>query len=447
MRYFYLLFLCTNFLYAQSDVPMTLRAQFNGSFGYTIIGNTLNQFDNYQDPVPPCQMLTQSSATLNLLPNQNIVAAYLYWGGIGNGTFDPIVQLNNVSYNATQTVVGFPENNPVFASFNSFRDVTAQIINTGNGLYTLSNLDLNPIINAYCSNGTYNSGWHIVVVYNQINLPNQQLNIYDGLNIVNEFFNNGITPIAINNLNVVSNQNAKLTYVALNGSPNLFVNESVTFNGNILSNALNPPNNPFNGSNSFTGSTTNWNQDIDTFDISPFIAVGQTQANLTLNSIFYRFIQTVVTSIRSELPDATVVINQVSGQEICGNRDIAVNYTVFNTNSNAVLPANVPVSFYANNVLLQTVNTTSSVPIGGSLVLNTTVSIPVSIPNTFTLKIVVDNSAINTSTVAESNENNNEFSQSVTLLGATLNPTFSIPTTFCQGANVPALPSLSSNNI
>jgi gliding motility-associated-like protein len=448
MRYLLPILFIFNCIYSQSDVPVTLRAQFNGSFGYTIIGNTHNESDNYQfTPPPPCQMLTQSSATLNLLPNQNIIAAYLYWGGIGDGTFNPIVQLNNISYSATQTFVSDPfgigDNN----YFNSFSDVTNQVLNSGNGSYILSNFNLNPIIGNYCSNSIYNSGWHLIIIYNQPTLPNVQLNIYDGNNCVSEFFNNGVTPINIGNLNIVSTQNAKMSYVALNGSPNLFLNESILFNGNILSNILNPPNNPFNGTNSFTGSTTNWNQDIDTFDISPFISVGDTQANITMKSVFSRFIQTVVTSIRSELPDATVQVSQVTGQEVCNNRNLVVNYTVSNINSNAVLPANVPVSFYANNVLLQTINTPSAVAIGGSLALNTTVAIPPSVPNTFTLKVIVDNTATNTSTVAESNETNNEFSQNVTLLGNTVNPVFSLANTFCQGAIVPTLPLISNNGI
>ena len=122
-----------------------------------------------------------------------------------------------------------------------------------------------------------------------------------------------------------------------------------------MSNTLNPPNNPFNSTNSFTGSTTNWHQDIDTFDISSFINVGDTQANIVFKSFYYRFVQTLVTSIRSELPDATVALSQVSGQEVCNNRNLLVNCTVKNTNSNAVLPVNVPVSFYADNVFLSTV--------------------------------------------------------------------------------------------
>ena len=66
-----------NVVFSQSDVPSTLKNQFNGRFGYTIIGNTHNELNNWQYPTPPCQMLTQSSATLNLSPNQNIVGTFL----------------------------------------------------------------------------------------------------------------------------------------------------------------------------------------------------------------------------------------------------------------------------------------------------------------------------------------------------------------------------------
>lgn len=198
-------FLLLNFYtFAQSDVPLTLRAQFNGQYGYTIIGNTHNEFDNWQSPPPACQILTQSSATLNLLPNQNIVAAYLYWSGIGDGTFDQNILLNGVSYSSSPSVT-YPEDNVVFSYFGCFNNVTNQVLNTGNGLYTFSNLDLNPIISSYCNTGSQYSGWHMVVIYSQIGLNNRQLNIYDGLNAVITYFNNGVTSLTVNDLNVIDN--------------------------------------------------------------------------------------------------------------------------------------------------------------------------------------------------------------------------------------------------
>lgn len=448
MRIVIFLLFCFNFLTAQSDIPLTLRAQFNGSYGYTIIGNTHNEFDNWQNPQPPCQMLTQSSAILNLFSNQTIVGAYLYWGGIGNGLENTTVKLNNINLTASNTFLSFPEPSftiPVY--FNSFVDVTNQVISTGNGLYTFSEIDLNPFIIDYCSSALYNLGWHIIVVYSQVGLPNNQINIYDGNNMVGIYFNNGVTQIPVNNLNVVETNGAKMTYVALNGSPNYFDQEAVLLNNNVLSNTLNPANNPFNGTNSFTNSSTNWNQDIDTFDISPYITVGDTQANITLKSIPYRFVQTLVTSIRSELPDATAQLNQVTGQQICGNRNLTVNYTVANTNSNAPLPANLPVSFYANTTLLTTVNTPAIIPIGATASFSVNLTIPASIPNAFNLRVVVDNSATNQSTIAESNENNNTSAQNITLLGNPVLSVFNVPTTFCQNAVVPVLPAVSNNGI
>ena len=143
--------LITNICFSQSDTPITLRAQFNGSYGYTIIGNTHNAVDNwFQNPPPPCLMLTQSAANLNLQSNQTIVAAYLYWGGIGDGTLNPIIKFNNIPYVATQIFTCFPEPTPTIVYFNAFTDVTNQVQNTGNGVYNFTDIDLNSIINNYC---------------------------------------------------------------------------------------------------------------------------------------------------------------------------------------------------------------------------------------------------------------------------------------------------------
>lgn len=445
MKYVIVLLLTFNLFYAQTDVPLTLLTQFNGTFGYTIIGKTLNEFDNRKTPPPPCQILTQSSATLNLLPSQTIVAAYLYWGGIGDGTFDPNVKLNGITYAAAQTSVCNPHSDDTpeqVREFNSFQDVTSQVIATGNGVYTFSDLDLNPIIDSYlCSSKTFNAGWHIVVIYNQSTLENTLINIYDGLSCISAFFGpGGYNSFPLSDLDVVDTENAKLSIVALNGSPLLYYNEQLNINFWGLGATSQ---NPFNGTNTFTGSTTNYNQDIDTFDISQFINVGDTQATIGLGSLIPRYVQTIVTSIRSLLPDATVDITQVTGQEICNNRDLAINYTVSNLNCNAPLPANAPVSFYANNTLIQTIYTPSSIAIDDSLPLSTTLSIPPSIPYTFTLKVIVDDSL----TITERHENNNEATQEVTLLESTIVPNFTFPNTFCKDSTIPTLPSLSDNGI
>ena len=179
----------------------------------------------------------------------------------------------------------------------------------------------------YCSNAVYYSGWNIIVVYEDLTLPNTQLNIYNGFRYVgNEnFFSYNFL---VDGLNIIDTANAKMSTISWNGSPNQYFGESILLNNNTLSNAQNPADNPFNSTNNFTGSSTNWNQDIDLFDISPFIAVGDTSVQITVNSIALRFLQTLVTSIRSELPDATAKISSVIGQETCGNRDLVVTCTI-----------------------------------------------------------------------------------------------------------------------
>ena len=81
MKLFHAFLLFINSLNAQSNVPLTLRGQFNGKVDYTVVGNAHNALANWQTPSTPCEMLTLSIANLNLLLNQNIVAAYLSWSG------------------------------------------------------------------------------------------------------------------------------------------------------------------------------------------------------------------------------------------------------------------------------------------------------------------------------------------------------------------------------
>ncbi|MFD2433232.1 hypothetical protein ACFSO9_06520 [Mesonia maritima] len=67
---------------------LSLYNQFNGHYDYTAVGNTMNLAENETNiPGQPCTILTQSSADLNLLSTQSLIAAYLYWAGSGSGDF------------------------------------------------------------------------------------------------------------------------------------------------------------------------------------------------------------------------------------------------------------------------------------------------------------------------------------------------------------------------
>jgi hypothetical protein len=57
--------------------------------------------------------------------------------------------------------------------------------------------------------------------------------------------------------------------------------KTLRVNGNPLSNPpLNPVNNAFNGTNSFTGSNTLYNMDLDVYNIQNNIKIGDTSAKI-----------------------------------------------------------------------------------------------------------------------------------------------------------------------
>ncbi len=378
---------------------ISLIEQFNGRFDFVFIGNTLNPEENSFQFFP--SIYTSSSAILNLNPNDEIEKAYLYWAGCGPGDFD--VKLNGETINPDRTFSHQRSSfNLVYNYFSAFKDITTQVKSTGNGIYTLSDLDVSPFIDFYFTNRTNFAGWAIVVIYKNPDLPLNQLNVYDGLQAVPDEVN-----ITLDNLNVIDNNGAKIGFLAWEGDLGISVNETLAINNTPISNfPLNPINNAFNGTNSFTNSSNLYNMDLDSYPVQNNINIGDTSAQIRLTSgQDFVMINTIVTKFNSQLPDASIVINTVNS--ICDSQTIVVDYTVSNSNSTSNLPINTPIAIYSNNTLIQTVYTQTIIPIDGSENNQTTIEIPTTIPDTFDLKIVVDDIGNDTGIVTENNENNN----------------------------------------
>src|SRR5690606_20117417 len=112
---------------------------------YTAFGNTLNLEENSSGG--QCLINTSSSANFQLDPNREVIAAYLYWAGSGPGDFN--ISLNTVPIDAERTFIEIYTNSGIdYVYFSAFADVTEQIRTTGNGNYTLSDLDLTLVIPA-----------------------------------------------------------------------------------------------------------------------------------------------------------------------------------------------------------------------------------------------------------------------------------------------------------
>ena len=403
---------------------ISLFTQINGRYDFTFIGNTLNPSENTN--FSPTFLYTQSSANLSLTSNDRIERAYLYWAGSGAG--DTQIKLNgiDISPDRLSTVNGTFSN---FTYFSAFKDITAFVQSTGNGTYTLSDFDINSLVSTYASNATQFAGWAILVVYENPSLTLNQINIYQGLEALSPN-PNAIPPlidnmtIQLNNLYLISNTGAKIGFIAWEGDRFIQVSERLSFSANgttnILSNPINPSNNAFNGTNTETNATNLYNMDLDVYSIENYIVPGTTSATVSLQSgQDYVMLNTVVTKLNSQLPDATIVLENPTST--CNSREVTIDFTVSNLNSTEILQANTPITFYIGTQAIATTYTQNIIPIGGSENGTITLTIPATIPLTFTLTAVVDDTGNGTGIRPELNENNNSFQIEIEL---TVAPTF-----------------------
>lgn len=387
---------------------VSLYQQFNGRFDFTFIGNTLNPQENTFQASPV--ILSSSSAVLNLTTLDTIQKAYLYWAGSGTGDFDVVLNTTNITAERTfayqRIINGVP-----FDYFSAFKDITEQIVATGNGSYTFSGLDISSFLPTYFTNRTNFAGWAIIIVYKNDALPLNQVNVYDGL----EGVPNELT-ITLSSLNVIDEIGAKIGFLAWEGDVGIAVNETLTINSAVLSNPpLNPQNNAFNGTNSFTGSTVLYNMDLDVYDIQNNIQAGDTSAEIALTSgQDFVMINAIVTKLNSQVPDAVISIDDYT--LTCDSRIIPVEYTVTNlATATNPLPANTPIAIYANGNLLATAATQTILPVGASEVGTIILTIPETVASPFELVFVVDDTGDGTGIVSEINEDNNSYSEIITL--------------------------------
>jgi gliding motility-associated-like protein len=389
---------------------ISLYNQFNGRYDFTFVGNTLNPVENSFQTSPA--VLTTSSATLALNTNDIIESAYLYWAGCGTGDFN--VKLNGIDVIASRTFTNTLVQGQTYNYFSAFANVTSQVQTTGNGVYTLSDLDVSAFLPLHVQNSTNFAGWALVIVYKNVAFPLNQLNIYDGMQVVSIFQN--FLNVPLNSLNVIDNVDAKIGFLAWEGDSGIQVNETLRINGNIISNPpLNPANNAFNGTNSSTNSNQLYNMDLDIYNIQNNINIGDTSALIQLTSgQDYVMINAIVTKLNSQLPDARITFPEPALS--CNERQFQINYTVTNNNSTASLPANTPITFYADNVVVGSAYTQNIIPIDGSEIGTITIIIPINIPLQFNLVTKVDDIGNGTGIVNEISETNNAFTIPIQLL-------------------------------
>src|SRR5690606_23675423 len=251
------------------------------------------------------------------------------------------------------------------------------------------------------------AGWAIIIVYEDPTFNNSLVLIYDGF----EHFSSSNPELnfTLQGLNVTEPTNNKIGFLAWEGDVSTSLNETLKINGVSLTNPpLNPANNLYNGTNSFTGSNQLYNMDLDYFDISTIINVGDTTLDVQFTSAQdFVMLNNIVVVLSNELPDATVAINNINGLDICGNRELTVSYTVSNIEGTDILPAGTPISFYADNLLLTTITTPGDIAIGGSATYTVVLNIPDSVSDIFNLIAVADDNGTGIGIQQEVDELNN----------------------------------------
>ncbi|WP_452222984.1 T9SS type B sorting domain-containing protein [Lacinutrix chionoecetis] len=405
---------------------ISIFQQFNGRYDYLAIGNTLNQAEN-NIVETFCEILPSSQATLNVDNSSTIVAAYLYWAGSGLGDTE-------VSFNGTQITAEDTYNtiftDPFYGDLNYFAcyaDVTNQILNEGNTNYILSDLDISNTLAdnpGHCARRTNFAGWSLYVIFENDALQLNQVNLFQGLEIINRNVTEKI--ILLENVNVLDNDDAKIGFLAWEGDDELNFGESLSINGNVISNPpLNLADNAFNGTNTFTNSNTFYNGDLDVYSIENNIDIGDTQVEIKLTtgainpntgtfSADLILINNIITVLNSQLPDATITIDNTIIS--CATRAITIDYTIYNTNATDPLPANTPIAIYAEGQLIGQTQTQNIIPINGFENGTLSLNIPTSIPDTFLLTIIVDDDGSGNSTIIEILETNNIAETVITLL-------------------------------
>ncbi|MGH8371884.1 MAG: hypothetical protein ACRETO_04045, partial [Gammaproteobacteria bacterium] len=260
-----------------------------GNYNYVTIGGSMRTQNNGTDP---CALLSglsgtavdagTSSETLSGIPaGSTIVGAYLYYVGDGD-TPDYTVTFNGSSVTASQQ---YSDTLPFFGNnynyFGGFIDVTGLV--SGNGAYSFSGLTVDnadvPGGTPYCTNWGVVAGWALVVVYQNASEPLRVINIYDGLQ---HFYNSNITLTPGNFKIPTSPINGKFTVLVWGGDPDITGGEVLQFNGNTLTDAYNPAGNVYNSTIDNLGSlytSSSWGVDNDTYDISSYLAAGNTSAS------------------------------------------------------------------------------------------------------------------------------------------------------------------------
>lgn len=298
-----------------TNVPLTLFDEFNGRFDYALTGGTFRDDDTNTCSIVPLS----SSALITTVPaGVTIDKAYLLWAHSGNNADDVVVfEGQNVSADiVNQGTFGTQPYHGMVS------DVTSIIQNTPNlssNVFDVSGLSIDNTDNDffYCGGNTTLGGWTLMVFYEDPSFPAVSINFYNGFDGEQD----STQSYTLSGFFAIGASGSKTSVLSWEGDTGTDNNEilslTTTSGTNLLvgdgNNNGTTTNNPFNSTiydNTVAPVLNNLNGrgiDLDTYDISPFIAQGESSAttNIRVGGDFI-LLNSVILKVPSNLITGTV---------------------------------------------------------------------------------------------------------------------------------------------
>jgi uncharacterized repeat protein (TIGR01451 family) len=306
----------------------------------------------------------RSSAVLALPDGAEITHAFLYWAArhAGSGADTEVLIEREGAFKETVTAAdAYTLAEAGDTVYESVADVTDIVRDNANGVYRVSGVDASNFPDS--GDDVMFAGWSLLVLYRLDSEPPRNLAVFDGLDSVGSLDNVGAaasTSVSLSGFLVpMAGFDAKLGTLTYEGDDQ-FNGDALRFGtapldaADVLTDALNPADNFFNGTRSLLGQAVSVKGDlpqltgqassmsgldIDVIDITSHVSGGQTTADLEASSmldIYYvGMFVTSISTFRPDFVDSTKSVKDVNGGVLEPGDEIEYTIVVTNTGNDA----------------------------------------------------------------------------------------------------------------
>lgn len=238
---------------------MSILAQFDGRIDYAVIGNSES---TVSVPGYCGSEQNRTSASLELPEDGQVLAAYLNWSGTGS-QLDFRVTLNDEAVNAERQYQETLQNGSSNLHFWSASADVSELVTTG-GEYTVNSIAWENN-RRYCRAGAAYGGWTLTVVYASSESPRSEINVYEGHR---QQWGVGTMTHTLGGLNIDKCGSVMITGVAWDADH--YNTEELSINDVR-----------FGGDNPYASETAS-DLDIDTYDLTEVVSIGDTSISYDL---------------------------------------------------------------------------------------------------------------------------------------------------------------------